>query len=153
MILETYYRSRTFRKMHLENIPSSRFGERPPWSPWSPWPSGGTLEGTWRKGYKVKKILLVPLRPSNTKMEHLNQKTQILIISVGFQLFLTKNQVQLRVLVQFDVVCTRKWSKTTQRPQIPLIRYLWVEYWTIRSEIVKLLTPSMKWWTSALEWS
>ena len=39
-------------------------------------------------------------------------------------------------MVQFDVVGTRRWSKTTQRPQIPLVWYLWIGNWTTRSEIV-----------------
>ena len=41
----TYFRSRRFRKMHLENILPSPFWARSPGSSWSPWPSGGTLEG------------------------------------------------------------------------------------------------------------
>ena len=35
-----------------------------------------------------------------------------------------------------DVECTRRWSKTTQRPQIPLVWYLWIGNWTTRSEIL-----------------
>ena len=41
----TYFRSRRFRKMHLENILPSPFWARSSGSSWSPWPSGGTLEG------------------------------------------------------------------------------------------------------------
>ena len=59
-----------------------------------------------------------------------------MIVSGGFQLILTKNQVQLRFLVQLDVVGTQRWSKTAQRPHIPLVWYLLIGNWTDRSEIM-----------------
>ena len=110
-----------------------------PWDPWgglyvvSSYPSLHVAVVWWWGGLGHKGKGFCTVTPQTVKLDFYTQKTQKLIISGGFQLIFNKN-VQLRFLAQFDVVCTRKWSKTTQRPQIRLAWYLWIGNWTTRSE-------------------
>ena len=88
---------------------------------------------------RAKNFALVPLTPTNCCIGLLYMKNiknlKFLSLLPHFSLFSTTNQVQLRSLVQFGVIGTRKCSKTTQRPQIPLVWYLWIENLTIRNKI------------------
>ena len=91
-------------------------------------------------GHKGKKISLVALTPTNRYIGLLYfknlKKLKFSPFLADLSLFLTKKQVGPWFLIQFDVVRTRRWSKTIQRPQIPLIWYLWIENGTIRREIM-----------------
>ena len=72
--LGTKIGSRGFRKMHLENILSSRFLVWPPRTSWRTGPSGSNLEATLTMGHRGKKCCTGTLDPHEVLNTTFNPK-------------------------------------------------------------------------------